>query len=149
MDGVRHTLGLFSATFVVSALVPMAQAGNTTLPKTQAGRHNSWVIIDLDGDRQSDFASAGSSRRDGCDYVQEINLGLSSFARDTVTVRTHMAGERLTARDLDGDADRDLVLESFGEPIAVLLNDGNGHFHQADLADYFFQLSHRTPRGFQ
>jgi hypothetical protein len=149
MDRVCLRLCLFAALAATFLLAPAQAAGRESIPRTPVGHPSRWVITDLDGDRQTDFAGAGFSRRDGRDYVQEIHLRFSSFAGDTVTVRTRLAGERLIARDLDGDADRDLVLEGFNrEPIAVLLNDGDGHFHEADLADFFFQLSHRSPRSF-
>lgn len=149
MDRVCSRLCLF-ALLAVPILFSAAEAATRdALPRTPAGHPSRWVITDLDGDRRTDFASAGLSRHDGHDYVQEIHLRFSSFDGDTVTVRTRVAGERLIARDLDGDRDRDLVLEGFNrEPVAVLLNDGGGHFHQADLADFFFQLSHRSPRSF-
>ena len=149
MDRVRSRLCLFAALALPILFSPAEAASRDELPRTPAGHLSRLVITDLDGDRRTDFASAGFSRRDGRDYVQEIHLGFSSFDGDTVTVRTRVAAERLIARDLDGDADRDLVLEGFNrEPIAVLLNDGSGHFHQADLGDFFFQLSHRSPRSF-
>ena len=143
-----RSLGLCFAAFLAALPALAADAG--ALARTQTARLASSVFTDLDGDRRTDFATAGISRRDGYGYVQEIRLGFSSFADDTVTVRTRVAAERMTARDLDGDADRDLVLEALNrEPIAVLLNDGGGHFHQADLADFSFQLAHRSPRGIQ
>jgi hypothetical protein len=150
MDRARRIPGLLFAALAICILPSAAHAaGDRALPRTQAGRHASWVVSDLDGDRQTDLATTGASRRDGREYVQEISLRFSAFAGDTVTVRTRLAAERLTARDLDGDSDRDLILEAFNrEPVAVLLNDGDGHFHQADLAEFFFQLSHRSPRGF-
>jgi len=45
--------------------------------------------------------------------------------------------DRVFLRDLDGDSDRDLIVESFDrEPLAIVLNDGGGHFHQGNLDDY-------------
>lgn len=150
MDRLRpSSCLLYTAIAAAVLLLPAYAADSGTLLRTHTGRLSHSVITDLDGDRQTDFATAGASRRDGPDYVQEISFRFSAFERDTITVRTRVAGVRLIARDLDGDADRDLVLEALNrEPIAVLLNDGDGHFHEADLADYFFQLSHRSPRSF-
>lgn len=94
---------------------------------------------DLDGDRQTDFATAGALRADsaGSGYLLEISLRLSGQASGTITVRTAQAAGRIWARDLDGDADRDLILESFDRvPLAIVLNDGGGRFHQVGLEEY-------------
>jgi hypothetical protein len=115
--------------------------------RTSAGRLAGWVAADLDGDRHADLASAGISRRDGRAYLQEITIRISGSEASIITVRTSLAAARLSVRDLDGDADRDLVLEGINrEPLAVLLNDGDGHFHEGDVEDFEFQLAHRDPR---
>jgi hypothetical protein len=103
--------------------------------------YGSFVAADLDGDRQPDFATAGANRREGAGYLLDIAVRLSGVDSGVITVRTSQAAGRLSARDLDGDTDRDLILESFDrEPLAVLLNDGGGHFHQVDLDDYRARL---------
>src|SRR6478672_1721253 len=141
---VRAIVHLFAA--VAALLSPALAEDASPALRTNSGRVSGLVITDLDGDRQNDLASAGASHRDGGGWVQEIRLNFSSVEPDILTVRTRLAGERLIARDLDGD--RDLVLEAFNrEPVAVLLNDGDGHFHEGDLADFQFQLSHRSPRS--
>jgi len=140
---------LFAA---LAAGVPAYAAGadTSTLLRTRTGRLTGWVSTDLDGDRRADLASAGASRRDGGSYLQEIALCFSGYEASTITVRTGIVAERLSVRDLDGDADRDLILEGFNrEPLAVLLNDGEGHFHQANLEDFRFQLSQRDPRSLE
>ena len=106
------------------------------------------AAADLDGDRRVDVATAGASRREAAGYVFDITIRLSTRETGAVTVRTPRAAGSLYLRDLDGDADRDLVVEAFDrEPLAVLLNDGSGHFHQANLEDYRARLSKPTPRS--
>src|SRR5207249_4848802 len=134
------SIGLLFATLAAAVPAYAGGADVSTLLRAQAGCLSGWVSTDLDGDRQPDLARAGASRRDGQSYLQEITLRFSAFADSTITVRTSIAAVRLTVRDLDGDADRDLVLETFHrEPVAVLLNDGGGHFHQGDLEVFRFQ----------
>src|SRR5262249_39749240 len=104
---------------------------------------NAWVVADLDGDHHSDWAVARRTNLNGAEYSQEIQLHLSTSPTATVLVRTSAGPHRLIARDLDGDTDRDIVLEGFDRSVvAVLVNDGAGHFHQADLGDYQFRLTH-------
>jgi hypothetical protein len=99
------------------------------------------MAADLDGDQRPDIATAGVSRRDGAGYVLDITLRLSSVDADIITVRTAGIAGRITARDLDGDADRDLILESFDRvPLAIVLNDGGGHFHQGNLDEFRARL---------
>jgi hypothetical protein len=149
MKSACSRIWLFLAAFAAAVPAYASGADVPTLLRTQSGHLGGWVSSDLDGDRQADLASAGKSRRDGRAYVQEITLRFSAAEASTVTVRSPLKIERLTVRDLDGDAHRDLILESFNRvPVAVLLNDGDGHFHQGDLDDFRFQLSHRSPRSF-
>src|SRR6476661_7827933 len=86
-----------------------------------------WVSADLNGDRKFDLATAGQSRREGAGYLLDISIRLGAAETRDITVRTSRAAVRLFVRDIDGDADRDLVVESFdSEPLAVVLNDGDG-----------------------
>jgi hypothetical protein len=143
-------IGLLLAALVAAAPCYAAPKVAPSLLHTQTARMSGWLSADLDGDRKVDLAKAGASRRDGHGYLQEVTLRLSAFEDSTITVRTLSTAVRLTFRDLDGDADRDLVLETFDrEPVAVLLNDGDGHFHQGDLEDFRFQLSHRSSRSLE
>ena len=89
----------------------------------------------------------GASRREGASYVQDVTVLLHSKVSITFEVRTAIGTQRLSWRDLDGDADRDLILESFDQPVAVLLNDGDGHFHAGNLEDYRDRLRQREPRS--
>jgi hypothetical protein len=96
-----------------------------------------FLAADLDGDKTPDFATAGALRADGAGYLLDISVRLSAVESGTITVRTSRAAGRIAARDLDGDADRDLILESFDRvPLAIVLNDGGGHFHQVNLDEY-------------
>ncbi len=106
------------------------------------------AAADLDGDRRPDVATAGASRRDGAGYALDITIRLSSLETGAITVRTARVAGRLFLRDLDGDADRDLILESFDrEPLAVVLNDGDGHFHQVNLDDFRARLQRPASRS--
>jgi hypothetical protein len=109
-----------------------------------------FAAADLDGDRRSDVATAGPSRRDAAGYAIDITIRLSSLPTNAITVRTARIADRFFFRDLDGDSDRDLIVESFDrEPLAIVLNDGDGHFHQANLDDFRAILRRPDSRSFE
>ncbi len=96
------------------------------------------VMADFDGDHKPDLATLGM-----LDQVQ-VQLGTAQFPVFTLLMRP--SANRLSARDLDGDNDRDLVLESpFHVPLEVWINDGAGNFEVGDLENFRFQLSHDDP----
>ena len=130
-------LGVISA---AGLSLPAAGASRGGAP-TLTGRLAGSVVADLDGDRQADVAISRATRRGGSSYLHDITFHFSGSEDRVITVRTVLKAERMTLRDLDGDADCDLVLESITrEPLAVFLNDGNGHFHEGHLEDLHFQL---------
>jgi len=99
-----------------------------------------WVTADFNGDHKTDLVSVTVSASGG---LRTTNHKLTNAA---VTLPSGVPTRRLRARDIDGDADADLVLETLSaEPIAVWLNDGQGNFKRASLDDFRFQLSHQTP----
>lgn len=122
-------------------LAAVLAAGNATagtrLLGIQLNPLNAMVSADLDGDHCADIATARVGARNAGGYLHEISVRLSSTELSTFSVRTRRLAHRLTVRDLDGDLDRDLVLESFDrEPLAVFLNDGEGHFIPANIEDF-------------
>jgi hypothetical protein len=101
-----------------------------------------WAAADLDGDSRPDFARAGKFHAEGRHLVQQISFCFSGAQPRTITVRTSSVAARIIVRDVDGDLDHDLILETLTrEPIAVLLNDGDGHFHEGDLEAYRSRLT--------
>jgi hypothetical protein len=98
------------------------------------------VMADFDGDHRPDLATLGK-----LDQVQ-VQLGTAQFPVFSLLIPP--SANRLSARDLDGDNDRDLVLESpFHVPLEVWINDGAGNFHVGNLESFRFQLSHDDPRN--
>jgi hypothetical protein len=142
----RLTGGIVLPSLFLLGLAHSVRAHAVELPSLLPhGLHsgNVWVAADLDGDHQADWALARRVQPDGALYSQEIRIQFSTSPAATVVVRTPVGPHWLIARDLDGDTDRDLVLEGLDRRvIAVLVNDGEGHFHQGDPRDYQFRLAH-------
>ena len=118
---------------IVSALAGAAQA--------QTGRL--WVTADFNGDNKADVVTITASEPAATGHTLRFApMDAAAFA-----LQKGLSTNRLIARDIDGDTDRDLVLETaFSEPIAVWLNDGAGNFVRGNLEDYRFQLSHQSPQ---
>jgi hypothetical protein len=115
-----------------------------------ASPSTSWVVADLNGDRIADFAATGPGQRDGAGYVHRISIQLTGFRATSFVVRGSSPSVRLSFRDIDGDHDRDLiVLESWSaSPVGVWLNDGTGHFTEANVSDYAARLGNSGSRAF-
>ena len=133
---------LWPALLGCMAAIPAAAASPLDCPAYSRASTAAWVLADFDGDHKLDLAVADLPGEDG--LLRSITI--RSGDAGPVPLCATGAAERLRARDLDGDSDRDLVLESAAaEPIAVWLNDGAGHFERGELADFRYQLSHDDP----
>lgn len=93
-----------------------------------------FTIADFDGDLRPDLIDvhAGKTGLSGTQYW--IELQLSAAGRQTIPVFAPAGGIRVSARDVNGDQNLDLVLTTtwFKQPVAILLNDGHGSFTSVD-----------------
>jgi hypothetical protein len=107
-----------------------------------------WALGDLDGDRKIDLVSARPGLRDGQGYAHEVSVRFGGpFEKSSFTFHGRVASIRLSIRDLDGDQDRDIVIleaQSSGV-LGVWLNDGLGHFHEGDIANFRGALGDPDP----
>lgn len=141
---VRHaanrTLQLCLLLFVLLGGV-VAQARTET-----ADTGKLWVTADFNGDNKTDLVTVTTSVADGYYATASHTLRPGPVAAAAFGLPQILPMHRLRARDIDGDNDADLVLETLSsEPVAVWLNDGDGNFKRANLDDFRFQLSHQTP----
>jgi hypothetical protein len=105
-------------------------------------------MADFNGDHRLDLATVGHFDTDRKGYDGRLDIQLNAAKSPVFTFLIRPAANRLSARDLDGDNDRDLVLETpFRVPLAVWINDGGGNFHEGNLDSFRFQLSHDDPRS--
>jgi hypothetical protein len=109
-----------------------------------------WALSDFDGDSKVDRVTSGPRRADGPRYAYEVSVDLSAFPQSSFRFLTHSASVRLSAQDLDGDQDRDVVIfeSASWEPIGVWLNDGSGNFSEGDVANFRDAFRHRAGRAF-
>ena len=113
---------------------------------------SSWALGDLDGDRKIDLVSARPALRDGQGYAHEVSVRFGGpFENGSFTFHRRDARIRLSIRDLDGDQDSDIVILEARSPgvLGVWLNDGFGHFHEGDIADFRSTLGDRGPAALQ
>jgi hypothetical protein len=108
-----------------------------------AASQTTWAVADFDGDRKPDLVSV--TEPSASDPV--IHFG--SLESGAFTAASGLPTHRLRARDLDGDSDRDIVLETLASvPVAVWINDGSGHFKRGNLDEFRSQLSNGDSRFF-
>jgi hypothetical protein len=98
----------------------------------------SFAIANLDGDELPDLASVEMDRANGVATSYRIRVQLSAWPESAIGVVGPLGGLRISAADVNGDDRIDLVVRATREStlIAVLLNDGSGHFRKAELTSY-------------
>src|SRR5262249_54922146 len=107
---------------------------------------------DFDGDQAADLAVADALPVQGATYRYRIGVRLTAQSNTAFDVETRIAGGlRVSALDVDGDRDIDLVITSrFGrQPIGVWINDGQGAFCPGDLAAYSNSIWQQSDRFFE
>jgi len=148
---VRPLLLLCFAANTVSAAAPSLDAENL-FGGLNSRWASSWALGDLDGDRKIDLVSARPGLRDSQGYAHEVSVRFTGpFKNGSFTFHGRDASIRLSIRDVDGDQDHDIVIlraRSSGV-VGVWLNDGSGHFHEGDIANFRTDLSNRESAAFE
>lgn len=93
-----------------------------------------FAIADFDGDNQPDLATVQAGQISPSRTRYWIRFQLSTGARQDINVTAPAGGLEIASRDVNGDNALDLVVTTawLRQPVAVLLNDGHGHFTNAD-----------------
>jgi hypothetical protein len=138
-----------TAAAVFSCLAGSTAAAAPRLLGAPGASPATWVMADFNGDRKDDLVTVVATSPFGQARRHQLQVQLNAQHAPALAVSRFAAGDRLNVRDLDGDSDRDIVLETaFGEPVAVWLNDGAGHFDEGNVDSFRFQFSHDDHRSF-
>ena len=133
---------------IAAQFSPSGQRNQVFFAKTPFS--SGWAVGDLDGDSEADLARAEIVRLSTNDGQYRINLDLSKsgtrFSFDVHLART--VGLNIDTRDVDGDHDLDLVITSgmLHRPVGLWLNDGEGHFSEADSSLFPDNMWRGPPR---
>jgi hypothetical protein len=137
----RATCAAFAVLCVVLGFAP---CGNSAPGVPQSGPSSSpqvtsqFAIADFDGDKRPDLATVqvGQSSSWGTHYW--IAFQLSGGSRQTLGITAPAGGLQITSRDVNGDNFLDVIVTTAwtNQPVAVLLNDGQGNFRASDLSTF-------------
>jgi hypothetical protein len=107
------------------------------------------ALADLDGDRRADLAYSSPQGVVNGAYRYRVDVHLTTGPGTTFDVDSKaLGGLHISALDIDGDNDLDLVITSqFGrEPVGVWINDGHGQFTQGRADSYAKGIWQETDR---
>jgi len=131
---------------LVSSLPAAASTPAQIDPAPALASTSSFTLADFDGDRKPDLASVEFNRFDSSSVRYWITFRLTTGGGQTVEVIGPLGGLDISARDVNGDAALDLVVRTAWQHqiVAILLNDGHGHFAAADPSAFSLVLGNSS-----
>jgi hypothetical protein len=89
-----------------------------------------FAVADFDGDRRPDLATVHVGQSSFWVTHYWIAFQLSGGSRQTLGIAAPTGGLQITSRDVNGDDFLDVIVTTAwtNQPVAVLLNDGQGNF---------------------
>jgi hypothetical protein len=133
---------LFVSAYAAAAAETPVNRSSIDLRQVDTTLGAGWILADLDHDGKPDIASGHRVSHNADGYLYQIELRLSTEDRrrtGLVTLsHTDALGLQISAIDIDGDKDLDLVIGGrfTATHSNVFLNDGNGRFVESP-ADRF------------
>jgi hypothetical protein len=94
-----------------------------------------FAVADFDGDSRADSATVQVGTREGSASHYSIRFRLSSgWSSQNIDLTAPTGGLDISSRDVNGDDFLDVIVTTAwtNQPVAVLLNDGQGNFTESD-----------------
>lgn len=115
-------------------------------PASAIGLNLGFAMADFTGDTHPDLATVEVNRFDSTSAHYLIEIQLTEGGHQLLQLAAPFGGILVTAKDVTGDGNLDLVVRAArsGSPVAVFLNDGFGHFSPA-APSKFSQALGETP----
>jgi hypothetical protein len=97
-----------------------------------------FAIADFDGDNRPDLATVEIGQVTASNARYWIGFKMTAAAPQLIPVTAPLGGLEITSRDVNGDNTLDLVVTTsyLRNPVAILVNDGHGHFTLTDPAAF-------------
>lgn len=136
-DGSRAS-DSYNGASAPSARVPSAPALTSGTFEPPTAPALSLAMADFTGDTHPDLATVELEKLDSSSARYWIEIRLTEGRHQILKLRAPLGGLLITPRDVTGDGNLDLIVRSASSraPVALFLNDGNGHFSRADVASF-------------
>jgi len=115
-------------------------------PNSTIGLSLGFAMADFTGDTHPDLASVELNGFDSASAQYVIEVRLTEGGGQLLRVRAPFGGLLVTARDLTGDGNLDLVIRAARSRalVAIFLNDGHGHFSATEPSAFTKVLRETT-----
>jgi hypothetical protein len=117
-----------------SAFAVAVNSSPTVLPAPEIGLGLGYTMADFTGDTHPDLATVELNGFNSVNAQYVMDVRLSEGGGQLLRLTAPVGGILVTATDVTGDGNMDLVIRSArsGAPVTVFLNDGRGHFTAAE-----------------
>jgi hypothetical protein len=97
---------------------------------SETGLSLGFTMADFTGDTHPDLAIVELNSFDSVSALYVIDVQFSEGGRQLLRMKAPLGGLFITAKDVTGDGNLDLVIRAAtsGSPLTIFLNDGRGHF---------------------
>jgi len=131
-------LGLFCAALLCAPREIAAVDPPQNVLTTPQQAISQFAIADFDGDTRPDLATVQGGNGDSGSSIYWIAFRLSSGQRRSLGVTAPPGGLQIASLDVNADGFVDVVVTTLwtNQPVAVLLNDGQGNFRVSSPSAY-------------
>jgi hypothetical protein len=134
VDLVNSTRGPTASCECDSAFAVAVDSSPSVLPGPEIGFGLGFTMADFTGDTHPDLATVELNGFNSINAQYLIDVRLSEGGGQLLRLTAPVGGLLVTATDVTGDGNLDLVARTArsGAPVTVFLNDGHGHFTAAE-----------------